>query len=134
LLIIYNFRPQNKEELFNLCHASACNVIEHIFGVLKKCFTVLLLPPEYNMDIQAQIPPALCAIHNFIRRHDPDELQDVIDDLSDEDDGGDIFVGELACGPPDNEARDRAHDKRDKIAEAMWNDYTTYLAQRGEEL
>jgi hypothetical protein len=36
--IIYlycNYRPVNKEELFNLRHASLHNVIEQIFGVLK---------------------------------------------------------------------------------------------------
>jgi hypothetical protein len=36
-------RPHNKEELFNLCHASACNVVEHIFGVLKKQLKIPLV-------------------------------------------------------------------------------------------
>jgi hypothetical protein len=66
-------RPQNKEELFNLCHAQARNVIERIFGVLKKRFRILLIGPEYDMTIQAQIPAALCALHNFIHIHDPQE-------------------------------------------------------------
>jgi hypothetical protein len=30
-----NYRPGNKEELFNLHHSSLHNVIEWIFGVLK---------------------------------------------------------------------------------------------------
>ena len=30
--------PANKEELFNLHHASACNVIQYIFGVFKHRF------------------------------------------------------------------------------------------------
>ena len=30
--------PCNPQELFNLHHASACNVIEWIFGILKQCF------------------------------------------------------------------------------------------------
>jgi len=51
-------RPANKEELFNLHHASARNVIERIFGVLKRHFCILLLAPEYSLDIQAQIPTA----------------------------------------------------------------------------
>ena len=34
---------------------------------------MLLLAPEYSLDIQAQIPTALCAIHNFIHIHDSDE-------------------------------------------------------------
>ena len=53
------------------------------------------------MDIQARIPPALAAIHNFIRQHDPDEIQQFGDD--DEDEGAccllardeDIGGGEL---------------------------------------
>jgi hypothetical protein len=65
------YRPENKEELFNLRHVSAQNVIEHIFGVLKQHFHILLLPPAYAMEIQAQIPAALCMLHNFIRVHDP---------------------------------------------------------------
>jgi hypothetical protein len=55
-------------------------VIERIFGVLKRHFRILLLAPEYNVDIQSRIPAALCALHNFIRTHDPDdetEMQEI---------------------------------------------------------
>jgi DDE superfamily endonuclease len=69
---IYN-RPTTKEELFNLRHASVRNVIECIFGVLKHCFRILHLAPEYNMDIQARILVSLAALHNFIHIHDPKE-------------------------------------------------------------
>ena len=76
--IIYsNFvRPSNAKELYNLHHASAQNVIEHIFGILKRRFHILLLAPEYDMDVQAKVPPALCALHNFIRQHDPSNIED----------------------------------------------------------
>jgi len=30
--------PENKEELFNLHYISLQNAIEHIFGILKRCF------------------------------------------------------------------------------------------------
>ena len=30
------------------------------------------------MDIQACLPPALAALHNFIRIHDPDEIVDIL--------------------------------------------------------
>ena len=63
----------NKEELFNLRHASARNVTERIFGVLKHRFCILHFPPEYAPDVQARIPAALCAIHNFIQQQDPSE-------------------------------------------------------------
>lgn len=72
-IVLNLYRPCNKEELFNLHHTSACNIIEHIFGVLKHQFCILLLAPEYSMDIQAQIPTTLCAIHNFICEHDLQE-------------------------------------------------------------
>lgn len=54
------------QELYNLRHASARNVVERIFGVLKCRFVILTHPPEYSMEIQARIPPALAAVHNFI--------------------------------------------------------------------
>src|ERR1700722_203738 len=56
----------------------ARNVIEIIFGVLKKRFQILLLPPPLKMDDQAWIPVALCALHNFILKHNPEELQEFI--------------------------------------------------------
>ena len=58
--------PKDKKELFNLRHAQARNVIERIFGVLKRRFRILLLAPEYNIEIQNRIPAALAALHNFI--------------------------------------------------------------------
>ena len=63
-------RPCNEEELFSLCHASAWNVTEQIFGVLECRFRILLIASEYGLDIQAHIPSALCAIHNFNCKHD----------------------------------------------------------------
>ena len=30
------------------------------------------------MDIRARLPPALAALHNFIRIHDPDEIVDIL--------------------------------------------------------
>jgi hypothetical protein len=55
---------------------SARNVVERIFGILKRRFHFLLLAPEYDMDIQSKVPPALCALHNFIRHNDPSDIED----------------------------------------------------------
>jgi hypothetical protein len=49
------------------------------------------------MAIQARIPPALCAVHNFIRVHDEDEINEFAPDLYDQNPGD--FCGELAAGP-----------------------------------
>ena len=58
-------------------------MIERIFGVLKRRFRILVCPPEYSMEIQARIPPALCALHNFICRADPTDIDDYSDIATD---------------------------------------------------
>jgi hypothetical protein len=65
------FRPRNYKELFNFRHAQLRNVIERIFGVMKKHFRVLLLPQEYPIEVQVQLVSALVVMHNFIRVFDP---------------------------------------------------------------
>jgi len=72
--------PHNPKELFNLCHASACNVIEWIFGILKWRFQIFHYPPEYNMSVQALIPPALAALHNFIWQYNSEKIHTYDDD------------------------------------------------------
>ena len=120
-MLLKNNRPKNKEELFNLRHSSLRNVIERIFGVLKRRFRILCLAPEYNMQIQAQIPAALCAIHNFISHHDPDE-----DEMEDFDDGGNDEHRAY------NEEAIEPSVRRDRIAQEMWDDYQRLLEARQE--
>ena len=31
-------------------------------------------PPQFDMSMQVRLPPALAAVHNFIRKHDPHDL------------------------------------------------------------
>jgi DDE superfamily endonuclease len=117
------YRPHNKDELFNLRHASARNIIECIFGVLKHRFHTLHIAPEYNLDIQAQIPTALCAIHNFITEHDTQEgvlpeARPVFDD-----DGPEEAMMEL----DDADAGMEAGIRHDQIVQEMWEDYLHVL-------
>ena len=129
-LILHYPRPRNKEELYNLRHASARNVIECIFGIIKKCFKILREPPSYDLSVQVQILPALCAIHNFIRRHDPEEVDGLLTHLVVEEPEGHLW-GDLAPGVVNRANRQRADAKRDQIAERMWEDYVSELAARG---
>lgn len=130
-------RPSNPQELFNLRHASARNVIERIFGILKRRFRILLLAPEYDMEIQARIPPALCALHNFIRQHDPSDIEDYSDMTEFShiqvrvDDPG---VGDLSMHPLTAAERDMADARRDQIAQTMWSSYQDVVRNRGEQL
>lgn len=88
---------------------------------------ILTIPPEYSMAIQARIPPALCAIHNFIRIHDPDEIQDFeIDENIDIEP-----YGELAPGPAGRQERARGTARRDIIAQLMWESYQLELQRCG---
>ena len=97
--------------------------------MLKRHFRILLLAPEYDLNIQARIPTALCAIHNFIRKHDPNEGELLAqanfggDDFPDADEGPyaevDVEDGNLEMGAI-----------RDQIATEMWEAYTDILLER----
>ncbi|KAG2039889.1 hypothetical protein BDR03DRAFT_859121, partial [Suillus americanus] len=111
-------------------HAMLENVIKRIFGVLKNCFRILLLPSHFNMEVQACIPPALCLVHNVIHVHDPDDMLEYCQvnlnfnqQLSD--------TGTLAEGAPTEESHTRSHNCRETIAHHMWADYNTVRQERG---
>lgn len=131
---MFFFRPANRKELFNLRHAQARNVVERIFGVIKGRWEILTRPPEYDMDVQARVLPALAALHNFILKHDVEEREDVLDtDLEDPNPGtrgGDF--GTLADGATTTQEKTRSELRRDTIAQEMWESYQELLQDRGE--
>lgn len=81
------------------------------------------------MDIQARIPAALCAIHNFTRDHDPllseDNTPDIDHDFYHR--GGPFEAEGLGA---DSE---EAVAMRDNIAEQMWRDYQDYIAENDDD-
>ncbi|CAK5266818.1 unnamed protein product [Mycena citricolor] len=141
-------RPQNREELFNLRHAQARNVVERIFGILKRRWMVFQRAPEYPIEMQAKLVPAIAALHNFIRIHEP------LDDFSApqqpaassvplsrstssidsfmQDEPRDILPEELGMEISAAECR-RAELRRDTIAQKMWEDYQRILRERGQQ-
>lgn len=135
LIILIFYSPVNAKELFNLCHAQAHNVIERIFGVLKQRFRILLLPSHYQLDFQACIPVALCALQNFIKEIDHNEGAIPTDPsqaaytpfFSDNDDSGG-FISE-----DDEEENSEVKLRRKNIANEMWRSYLNYLADGGTE-
>jgi hypothetical protein len=66
---------------------------------------ILTYPPQYDIAIQARIPPALCAVHNFIRIHNSDEIDEFNLNIRDQDPGH--VYGELAEGPALRAEKDR---------------------------
>jgi len=80
--------------------------------------------PEYSIEVQAKIPSALAALHNFIHIHDPDDWNEELlhptshatpnhNQVAPADLGGYISHAE----------RERSSVKCDEIAMAMWASY-----------
>lgn len=124
--------------MYNLRHAQARNVIERIFGVLKKRFNILVIPPHFNLDIQVRVPPGLAAVHNMIVWLDPYGLKELLEEL--EQNGGPLDPyrgtplaeeeGSLATGPIRQAEEVRASALRDQIAAKMWEDYQCIVQAR----
>ncbi|XP_060673748.1 uncharacterized protein LOC112491959 isoform X2 [Ziziphus jujuba] len=108
----------NHEEYFNMKHASARNVIERCFGVLKKRWAILRSPSFYPIVTQIKIITTCCLIHNLIRREmiiDPGEVKfDRSDDVdvSMEDD----FIGSISSS-------DQWTHWRDDLAKQMFDEW-----------
>jgi hypothetical protein len=121
------FRPVNYKELFNLRHAELRNVIERIIGVFKKRFKIVREDNYYPMTMQARLIPALCALHNFIRIHDPSDDMDITQEEIDEmlEDERPSVEGNLQTGVTAVET-ERASRWREQIAQSMWVQYRDY--------
>ena len=106
-------------------------MIECIFGVLKQKFHILLLPVEYDMEIQARLLAALSAIHNFTRDHDSEISEyngpNIDYEIYHQGGGGHFEAEGLGGDDPEGAA------KRNIIAEHMWRDYQEYIAGMEED-
>ena len=77
------------------------------------------------MDLQARLPPALTAIHNFIHDIDPIDINNFTEA---EDMQPGWCSGDLADALPRRAERERANNRHDDIANAMWDQYQQHLA------
>lgn len=135
-------RPTNPKELFNLRHASLRNAIERIFGIVKRRFKLMAAAAEYNTRTQAKIPGALAALHNFISTHDPDDLAQIDKAPGDEDEEANMgnngpleleINADHLGGHISTAEKNRATERRDVIAQAMWVSYQKELEDRRVE-
>lgn len=114
-------KPESKEELFNLRHSQARNVVERAFGVLKKRFKILALPRHgFSLSTQIKLIFVLTAIHNFMNsagmpatgEDEGDSFQDPVLNSREEETAGEAdYEGE------------QWKQQRDEIAETMWQSY-----------
>lgn len=135
--LLLRHRPANFKELFNLRHAQGRNVIERIFGVIKQRWEILNHPPQFDMSIQARVPPACAALHNFIMDHDPDDIGDLtaargVGSGNVTACNTDRNLGELATTHVTPHEKRRAEETRDHIAWQMWDSYQILLFQQEE--
>jgi len=118
-----DLRPQNAEELFNLRHASLRNVIERIFGVVKRKFKILTTAPEYSLDTQSNLVLALTSLYNYIRNQEGIQIDTNIEDEAEDDcdtDSDTIVVQDQSV---------EMNQLRDCIAQDMWQEYCRYIRQ-----
>jgi hypothetical protein len=79
-----NQKPENSKELFNLHYALLQNVIECIFGVLKRQWQILGGKGcKYSIETQRDLFCALIGLYNFRKQHREEEtfVDKVIDNL-----------------------------------------------------
>ncbi|XP_021814307.1 protein ALP1-like isoform X2 [Prunus avium] len=110
--------PSNHEEYFNMKHASARNVIERCFGLIKVRWGILRSPSFYPIKTQCRIITACCLLHNLIRREmSIDPIEHEINELEDgENMVEDDMLGTI--GPSDQWTA-----KRNDMALQMYNEW-----------
>jgi hypothetical protein len=119
-------RPETAKELFNLRHSSLRNVIERIFGVLKRQWQILGGKGcEYSIETQVDLFCALIGLYNFGKQCGEDDLfeDEVINIQGSGEQVEQVEQEEQVVGTGNR----WMNEKRDKIAEAMWKDYQTYI-------
>jgi hypothetical protein len=126
-------KPENSKELFNLRHASLRNVVERIFGVLKRKYQILQSPSEYSMETQTRIILACIALHNWVRQKEGRSADCLLEPETAQQRG----VRERKqpnIEYPEGVITSKKMDKfRDKLAEQIWADYQKYLKDGGAE-
>ena len=134
-----SFRPKNHKELFNLRHATARNVIERIFGVIKKKWKLVGRSDQYLPDIQSRVILALCVLYNCVKTWDltdpeldihallpsDSRIRQGLDAVYDEQDNEDIDDLEESCmeGGYGEGDKQKAEERREILAQSMWEDY-----------
>jgi hypothetical protein len=118
-------KPENAKELFNLRHSSLHNVIERIFGVLKRQWQILGGKGcEYSIDTQVDLFCALIGLYNFGKDCGEDyTFDEAISTIESQDQDSSLEVLVTGTG---NKWMEK---KRDDIATRMWNDYQRYIKE-----
>ena len=112
--------PQTPEELFNLRHTKARDVIERSFAVLKMRWGILRSASFYPIDVQSGLIIACFLLHNFIRSQMA--VNPVEAELDNEAENEDENENEYVDGDHISSVEPSAswNNKRDDLAREMW--------------
>ena len=133
-------KPADYKELFNLRHAVLRNVIERVFGVLKKRFPILNNMQAYTYQFQVKLVMVCFMLHNFIRTTETYEDRfwkeadhemeregvrnaAAADENDSDEEDEEVAEEEVAEGPGANASAAALKKWRDDMAKAMWEDY-----------
>ena len=91
-------------------------------------------PSQFDMDIQAHLPPTLAVLHNFIQKHNPEDLADY-SSTEDLQPGkcteGPAAEGSLAEGIPRMVERQQDNQGQAALTWDMWVQYQDKPLQCG---
>lgn len=122
------------------------SIIERGIGVLKRRWGILHKALEFSINTQQLIIASCVLLHNFIRTHDQvTHDRDVQEEevayrhnMSRYVQSHSALLEAIDADPSDHECSDpdvfAAHQRRDRIAELMWNEYVEELAKRGRDI
>jgi hypothetical protein len=114
-----NQKPESAKELFNLRHSLLRNVIERIFGVLKRQWQILGGKGcEYSIETQVDLFCALIGLYNFGKQYGEDLFEDEAINVQGDKEEENEVVGTSNAW---------MNQKRDNIAATMWKDYQAYI-------
>nr|XP_043630029.1 protein ALP1-like [Erigeron canadensis] len=114
----WNRPPTTPKELYNKKHASARNVIERCFELIKNKWAILRDVSYHRPRSMARIIIACCLMHNFIRTtmdHDPSD-DEVPDDHIEPENNHDNVINTV-------ETSHGWNDRRDNLANDMFNEW-----------
>jgi hypothetical protein len=123
-------RPQDQKELFNLRHAQLRNVIERIFGILKKKFKILTTAAEFDINTQIDLILVLTALFNFITDSERLDDEDFNHIEQFDTDGVSQCLSVPSFSTRQSTARTQMLQFQESIARKMWDDYQHYIKTR----
>ncbi|KAF3967474.1 hypothetical protein CMV_008528 [Castanea mollissima] len=128
-------QPTSKKELYNYRHPSLQMVIAQSFGVLKACFPILNLMPNFKQTRQCYVIVVCCALHNFICMNNrSDELFRIIGESVGEgsatNNEGSVDTGAATSSATQRRVLEMSDASkrmmgqfRDNITDVMWDGY-----------